>query len=138
MRLLTATLIIAALLSSTSWAEEEMMVDQADSLDFDSFHKPPKKEAERSIFDFFSDSKSTTNDPLPLKISDEILKVQQRYTPEPSKQTINTEQYSAFSAINALHQQMAKHCPQGWVKTGEWSTPIDADFQLHYQFHCLL
>ena len=111
------------------------MVDQADSLDFDSFHKPPKKEAERSIFDFFSDSKNTPNDQQPPKNNDEPLQVQQLYTLEPSK---TPSQDSILSAINGLHQQMAKHCPKGWVKTREWVTPIKADHQLHYQFLCLL
>jgi len=44
--------------------------------------------------------------------------------------------YSASSAINNLHQQMAQHCPQGWLKIKEWSLPVEQDYYLHYLFQC--
>ena len=44
--------------------------------------------------------------------------------------------YPASSAINNLHQQMARYCPQGWLKIREWSLPVEQDYYLHYLFQC--
>lgn len=126
-------LIFTLSIATASWAEEEHMSDQADSLDFEGFHKE-KTGDDRSIFDYFSGTQTTTLDNTELTVSDKVFVVQQRYTLTSSSKT----HYSAFSAIDTLHQQMAKHCPKGWVKNGEWVTPVDGDLQLHYQFRCIL
>ncbi|TNF34926.1 MAG: hypothetical protein EP312_05050 [Gammaproteobacteria bacterium] len=43
---------------------------------------------------------------------------------------------SVASAIHNLHQQMAQHCPQGWLNIKEWSLPVEQDYYLHYLFQC--
>ncbi|HEY9036231.1 MAG TPA: hypothetical protein VIM96_05900 [Pseudomonadales bacterium] len=43
---------------------------------------------------------------------------------------------TASAAINNLHQQMAGHCPNGWLKIREWSLPVGPDYYLHYLFQC--
>lgn len=43
---------------------------------------------------------------------------------------------SPASALSALHQEMATYCPMGWDKDREWSTPVERDYYLHYQFTC--
>lgn len=138
MRFLSSIFVTTALIASTSWAEEEMTVDQADSLDFSSFHQASKKEQKRSISDIFGDSSNATDQSLQLDINDEALIVQQQYSLDTSTKNNNP----AFAAINSLHQQMAKQCPKGWVKKGEWVTLVEdglqQHYQLHYQFHCLL
>lgn len=39
-------------------------------------------------------------------------------------------------ALASLHQQMATYCPQGWEVDRQWSSPIAAEYYLHYEFTC--
>ncbi|MEZ0122202.1 MAG: hypothetical protein AB9Q22_09950 [Candidatus Reddybacter sp.] len=39
-------------------------------------------------------------------------------------------------ALASLHQQMATYCPFGWELDRQWSSPIAADYLLHYEFTC--
>ena len=41
------------------------------------------------------------------------------------------------TSITSLHQQMAEHCPQGWIKRQEWAILQSDTPELHYQFQCL-
>ena len=120
-------------LPSYSQTEESLTVDQADSLDFNSFHKDPESSEKRSILDVFSSKKPTTLDSTEIKTGATTFVVSEPYTLSNSAQT----RYSAFSVIDALHQQMAKHCPKGWIKDGEWVTALESDYLLHYQFRCI-
>ena len=148
-----AALSITVLIASASRcnAVEEMDVDLADSLDFESFHKP--KDSTIKVYDsesgeFFSRAKTAatktyqqqtssteptkTNDSLP-SLAGKRFEIRQRYTLSFSDQTSDT----AVTAINTLHKKMATHCPRGWLRQKEWSTPIEQDFYLHYAFECI-
>ena len=39
-------------------------------------------------------------------------------------------------ALASLHQQMATYCPLGWALDRQWSSPIAAEYYLHYEFTC--
>lgn len=62
----------------------------------------------------------------------ERFMIRVRYTLGTSSKT----DYSPSSAVNNLHQQMARYCPQGWLKIREWSVPVEQDYYLHYLFQC--
>ncbi len=47
------------------------------------------------------------------------------------------KEIGVHQAIVTLHQQMAAHCPQGWLKLNEWAIPGDLEVTLHYSFTCL-
>jgi hypothetical protein len=138
MRIALASLPLMFCLSACSLpaynqTEEALAVDQADSLDVNSFHKDREDSEKRSILDVFSSKKPTALDSTEINTDATAFIVKQPYTLSNSTQT----RYSAFSAIDALHQQMAKHCPKGWIKDGEWVTAIESDYLLHYQFRCI-
>ena len=38
--------------------------------------------------------------------------------------------------LASLHQQMATYCPLGWALDRQWSSPIAAEYYLHYEFTC--
>jgi hypothetical protein len=140
-----------SLFSFNSYAEFD--VDDADSLDFESFHNDEKKnnaEEKKSLWDKLK--KKTSTKPMPLQDgtsalkktnnntsqatkqlnNESILHIQERYTLSRSDHT----PYSAFYVVEALHKKMAVQCPSGWNKIKEWSTPVEGDFFLHYQFSC--
>jgi hypothetical protein len=48
-----------------------------------------------------------------------------------------TTPYSALYVIEALHQQMADICSNGWEIIREFSVPVESDFYMHYEFECL-
>ena len=39
-------------------------------------------------------------------------------------------------ALASLHQQMATYCPFGWALDRQWSSPMAAEYYLHYEFTC--
>lgn len=43
---------------------------------------------------------------------------------------------TASDATNNLHEQMAAHCPMGWMVIREWSLPVEKDYYLHRLFQC--
>lgn len=135
-------------------------VDQADTLDFQSFHKD-KKEAIK-VWDKKSDTptKAYTEQPASTTAapatsttattatapavnsktqtgSEEIrgkrFEMRERYTLTRSTQT----PYSAFYVIEPLYKQAAQLCPKGWRKLAERSEPIEQDFYLYYEIECL-
>lgn len=142
-------------------AEENMDVDQADSLNFEGFHKD-KKEAvkiwkddkEKTVKAYDQNSTTapvTTNATVPAATtltstpitagaptataskSGKHFEIRERYTLSRSAKT----PYSAFYVIESLHQQSAKLCPKGWKKLTERSEPIEQDFYMFYEIECL-
>ncbi len=119
-------------------------VDDADSLDFEAFHRdknPDKKTWEKKSITTSTNKAKT--DALPLSEKEEHqssdsntgreYQVRERYSLERSTET----PYSAFYVIEALHKQMASLCPKGWEKIKEWSKPVEKDFYLYYELRCL-
>lgn len=149
-----SALLLAALLTAPAFAQ--MDVDQADSLDFHSFHKD-KKAAIKVWKDDRKSEGSDSDQPVRIyehspaapagkpaaiasptadKQTDTTGKryeIRERYTLTRSADT----PYSAFYVIEALHQQMAALCPNGWHKLAERSEPVQQDFYLYYQLECL-
>ena len=41
-----------------------------------------------------------------------------------------------YQALSQLHQDMATYCPLGWEKDREWTSPVENDYYLHYEFTC--
>ena len=133
----TFVIISSLILCGNTLAEFD--VDDADSLDFESFHadKTPDKKVWRTQKKATSE---TTFDRIGGKVASveqtgagEVYEIRQRYSLYTSHQT----RYSAFYVIEAMHRQMAELCPSGWQKLREWSTPINTDFYLYYELKCL-
>jgi hypothetical protein len=138
----------------------QMDVDQADSLNFEAFHKD-KKEAVKVWKDDATKKAETvktyeqaaptapaagqpsalTSTPVgtaaaaPAAVSKpgQRFEIRERYALGRSAST----PYSAFYVIEAMHQQSAKFCPQGWKKLSERSEPVEGDFHLYYEIECL-
>lgn len=157
-------LLISSLLCTATLAGDAFDVDDADSLNFESFHKP--KEESIKIYN------TETGEILGDKKSRQTVKTYQTENANISQQTTaaipaptvsfksipehnssvagqryEIRQRYAFVesqstndtpdlAINTLYKKMAKYCPQGWIKEEEWSVPVEGDFYLHYEFTC--
>jgi hypothetical protein len=140
------TLIIAGLLPLLVIAEEPMDIDQANSLDFQGFHKT-KKDAvklydsqEGGIFNP-QDKQSTevtaavvqAEQSPPVAQQSKRYEIRELYTMTKSERTGLT----ATTDVQALHLQMQGFCPEGWRKLDEWTKPDDGDYYMYYQFECL-
>lgn len=124
--------MLCAICASSLVHAKEFMVDQADSLDFQGFHKAAEeKEATKQAAE--SSSKKYSTNPSVMAANGEFFVVSERYSPIISGQT----RYSAFSVTNVLHERMAQHCPDGFEILRQWSVPVEHDFLLHYGFTCL-
>ncbi len=139
-------LIITGLLPLLVIAEEPMDIDQANSLDFQGFHKT-KKDAVK-LYDsqeggiFNPQDKGNTEPPAA-----EAMATQSPPVAEPSKRYEIRELYAitksertgltATTVVQALHLQMQGFCPEGWRKLDEWTKPDDGDYYMYYQFECL-
>lgn len=150
--LLSALLLMVA--SATALAEFD--VDQADSLNFEAFHKDKdsavklwesddgkaeKLYTEQSVAPSQATEQNHTKTAPAQPMQDHKLagqsgkkfEARERYTLSRSAAT----PYSAFYVIEALHKQMAAACTDGWEKLREWSVPVEADYFLYYEFRCL-
>lgn len=134
---------------------QDMDVDQADSLNFQSFHKNKKEavkawekpaETTKAYDDKSSTSKadktasaspaatSTASQTTSAEdIKGKRFEMRERYTLTRSAQT----PYSAFYVIEPLYKQAAQLCPKGWRKISERSEPIEQDFYLYFEIECL-
>ena len=142
----------------------QMDVDQADSLNFDAFHKD-KKEAIKVWKDDKTQKAETVKayeqaTPAAAPAASTAAKAQSM--PVAAKTEVKPETnaaakagqhyeireryalsrsastpYSAFYVIEALHQQSAKLCPKGWKKLTERSEPVEQDFYMFYEIECL-
>ena len=159
-------LLISSSLSTYSIAGDAFDVDDADSLDFESFHTskdnaiklydsktgqilPGQKDQVQKTYEepaaakketVSADTEKANNQAAspgtpaitPASTVGQRFEIRQRYAIGDSEHTTDTP----YTAMNALHKKMAKHCPNGWVKQKEWAVPIDSDFYLHYEFQC--
>ena len=142
-------------------AAQKMDVDQADTIDFQSFHKDKKeavkvwdknsstttkayedKPAEKAADDTSNKSATTVAQPasaaaaattIPTGAVGKRFEIRERYTLTRSAKT----PYSAFYVIEPLYKQAAQLCPRGWKKLTERSEPIEQDFYLYYEVECL-
>lgn len=156
--LFSAPLLFTALLAASNPSHAQGMdIEQADSLNFQSFHKD-KKEAVKAwekpaetvkAYDTKSAaatpapatpaaaSTSTPNAASASATSNDIkgkrFELRERYTLTRSAQT----PYSAFYVIEPLYKQAAQLCAKGWKKLGERSEPIEQDFYLYFEIECL-
>lgn len=150
----TLALAISGFIANPVCAQD-MDVDQADSLNFQSFHKN-KKEAVKAwekpaettkAYDEKSSTlksdKTTSVSPAaastalhtvnPDEIKGKRFEMRERYTLTRSTQT----PYSAFYVIEPLYKQAAQLCAKGWRKISERSEPIEQDFYLYFEIECL-
>ncbi len=157
-RTLTAAIITGAMAIALPLSAQTMDVEQADTIDFQSFHTD-KKEAIKA-WDKKTTTKAYTGESgaeskAPAKTaatqgeaavkpsavaatSTESAKgkrfeIRERYTLTRSAQT----PYSAFYVIEPLYKQAAQLCAKGWKKIGERSEPVEQDFYLYYEIECL-
>ncbi len=140
------TLIIAGLLAQFAIAEEPLDIDQANSLDFQGFHKT-KKEAIK-LYDsqyggILNPKDKQGNDPAATAVAkqesappaeqNKRYEIRELYTMSKSERTGLTP----TTVVQALHLQMQGFCPEGWRKLDEWTKPEDGDYYMYYQFECL-
>jgi hypothetical protein len=141
--ILIVSLLTSLLLTTTVSAND---VDDADSLDFETFHT----DKEKTVKTWQTNPKETFNNDqnIEIDVSNSLSISTQKNRHENNSNTFETRErytlnnslktpYSAFYVIEALHKKMADLCPQGWEKTREWSIPVENDFYLYYQFNCL-
>ncbi len=151
--------------SAGSFCFAQMDVDQADSLNFEAFHKDKKESIK-----VWKDDKTKKDEPVkayeqnnaatpvaapagagsslsstpvttaaPVVAAATASKPGQRYEVR-ERYTLSRSTktpYSAFYVIEALHQQSAKLCPKGWKKLNERSEPVEQDFFQYYEIECL-
>lgn len=161
-RLITCLKMLScsALLCALPALATDMDVDEADSLNFESFHtdkkaaiqlwkREPKNETVRQ---YPAGPQSVENGAKGLVVEERLdgAVAQGRSSQQPSGQPGQRYEireryalgrsshtpYSAFYVIEALHGQMARLCPQGWQKLAEWSEPVGDDFYLYYELEC--
>jgi len=148
-------LIASLLVVSIPSHAQEMDIEQADSLNFQSFHKDKKEavkawdkptETVKAYDDKTGASKpATSSSAMPTNSTDKAVAInpndakgkrfelRERYTLTRSTQT----PYSAFYVIEPLYKQAAQFCAKGWKKLAERSEPIEQDFYLYYEIECL-
>jgi hypothetical protein len=162
---LLALLISGNLIFGHAAFAEDKDVDQADTLDFQSFHKD-KKEAVKVWKDTNGETsvgtrKETikTYEQTPAAAASSAASVSTA-TPAALTNTARPAQpvaekgqrfeirerytltrsaktpYSAFYVIEPLYKQAAQLCPKGWKKLSEKSEPVEQDFYLYYEIEC--
>ncbi len=155
--------IVFALITAagTDGALAQMDVDQADSLNFEAFHKdkkeavkvwkdePEKKTETVKTYEqtpatiaapaaltttpAAAANNSTNNTATAASKPGQRFEIRERYALERSAKT----PYSAFYVIESLHKQSAKLCSKGWKKLTERSEPVEQDFYMFYEIECL-
>ena len=139
-------LIITGLLPLLVIAEEPMDIDQANSLDFQGFHKT-KKDAVK-LYDsqeggIFNPKDKQGAEPTvaavqaeqspPVAQQSKRYEIRELYTLAKSERTGLTP----TTVVQALHLQMQGFCPEGWRKLDEWTKPDAGEYYMYYQFECL-
>jgi len=127
--LLRIACILCTLFFSCSSISQEFDVDEADSLDFESFHSNKNKPVQ--IWNNGKDQKPGSSY---SKHNGQRYEVREFY-----KTNANAnEETSVFNAVSSLQRQMAQLCPQGWNKVKEWTTNATAetDYYLYYELQC--
>lgn len=162
---LFALLIIGNVINCSAVFAQGKDVDQADTLDFESFHKD-KKEAIK-VWDKNSTSTTkayqdqpaanTSTGTAPAAATGAAAAATTETTQAKSTTAAvadNTNKrfeirerytltrsaktpYSAFYVIEPLYKQSAQLCPKGWKKLTEKSEPIEQDYYLYYEIECL-
>ena len=130
---------------------QDMDVDQADSLDFEAFHKEKKdavklwddKKPEKA-YDEKSDNtgEAKSDDTAATQSSGKTgsdksgkrYEIRELYSITGSDRT----GYNPTTVVQALYLQMQGLCPKGWNKLDERSVPNGKDaFYMYYIFECL-
>ena len=91
-------------------------VDDADSLDFESFHETDNNVKTWELQSKTKQEGETTNPQKPNNDSARTFEVREPYS--------NNSQ-SMSAAISNGYLQMGRYCPNGWKKLGEWSEQDD-------------
>lgn len=137
------------LLSATSMAAEQHMVDMADSLNAEQFYQSSNPDSLwSSALNMPWAKQSAVNvydDPYPQTTGAEVHEGGNRYAPgklinvraEFNAQTAQYEGSSAWAG-QALHWQMAEICPAGYQRIAEWVEPVgQSQWWLYFQFTCI-
>ena len=130
---------------------QDMDVDQADTLDFEAFHKEKKnavklwddKKAEKVYDDKTEDTQSDSTAAAATKSGDKTTgadKSGKRYEIRELYSITGSDRtgYNPTTVVQAMYLQMQGLCPKGWNKLDERSVPDGKDaFYLYYIFECL-
>ncbi len=133
-------LISIALININPSHAESSTVDDADSNDFENFHKENngKKSAIHKLLWGETTSEQPSNDSIQTNQQQSVensalntYTASVLYSLAPQLFDINTITYS-------LHKQMIIQCPSGWKKVSEWSKANNNNEIIQsYQFSCL-
>lgn len=144
-RNLQALLLCGSFICILSVHAQDKDVDQADTLDFEAFHKDKKEavkvwnkdtSAPMKAYNDATTTPPTADATTPVasnSISGKRFEIRERYTLTRSVKT----PYSAFYVLEPLAKQSAQLCPRGWQKLAERSEPIEQDYYLYYVIECL-
>ena len=167
MKPLYTSILLSALATAlpTAAMAADFDVDDADSLDFESFHEEKDnavqiwKQGENEWSFKERATKAYADEEKPSSQLQQKTVTSTQQTAAPVTQQVTQKRaksgdrfeirqrytlsrsaatpYSATHVIENLHQQMADICPAGWEKQREWSVPVAQDYYLHYEFECL-
>ncbi len=160
-RNLLALLLCGSFICVVNVHAQDKDVDQADTLDFEAFHKDKKEAVKVWDKDSSTPTKAYSDTPVATKstsvaqpnatattapsaaaattpiassdLSGKRFEIRERYTLTRSAKT----PYSAFYVIEPLYKQAAQLCPKGWKKLAERSEPVEQDYYLYYEIECL-
>lgn len=110
--------------ATLSIADDEMLVDQADSFDMEAFHKNDKSSGA------FKDEPETNKNIAIQSMGKHSVTEFFGLKPHSNALSVSQVQHQLFV-------KMALICPQGWEKRQEKTTKAGEQFQLEYRFDCL-
>jgi hypothetical protein len=143
-------LLSLSLLAPLALSQQALDIDQADSLDFESFHQ--KKDDAIMLYDGDSgevlgiktgatatDKLAKENPPTSNKVRAVTGKQGQQYEIRElySITGSNRTGYNPTTVMQAILLQVQGLCSQGWRKLDERSEPDGEEFYLYYLFECL-
>lgn len=133
---------------SLSMAEEEFLVDQADSLDFEEFHKISDEKKNGPSLKQRIEA-AITGEKLPASTSPQQNNANYPaqnnqnvgYPAAPVGNTLiasGTLTDNANQTINNLYRTMNQHCSNGWIKHREWTQKdvTQGTFILQFEYSC--
>ena len=114
-----ASKLILSLLLIAPWLAD---TDDADSLDFESFHNNDKISRQKE------DNKNDQKEILADNLDNDTYRVSASYDASDS--------LDVLKAQAAIYQQMDTRCADGWVKKAEWAEIKGEERFLNNEFRC--
>ena len=116
-------ILLGSLLLSVFLPLSMANTDDADSLDFESFHSTDKKSSQKIVKPISIKTPQLADD-----INIDLYKASASYDASDS--------LNVLKALASLYQQMDARCAGGWIKKSEWAEFRGGKQQLNNEFGC--